>query len=54
MVASKDPGLAHFWFSMVKSVVRIVGAVFLMTGNWFVGGACFLAAEVLGIAEELV
>lgn len=53
-IATKDPGKGHFWISMVKSAVRIVGAIFLMTGNLLIGGACFLAAEILGVAEELV
>ena len=54
MVAAKDPGKGHFWVSMAKSGIRIIGAVFLMTGGWLIGGACFLVAELLGIAEELV
>lgn len=47
----------HLQLSIVKSAIRIIGAVALMAlGNiWLtVAGACLLVAEVVGIAEELV
>lgn len=47
----------HLQLSIVKSAVRILGAVALMCiGNiWLtVAGACLLVAEIVGIAEELV
>jgi hypothetical protein len=50
----KDPSNKHFWISMIKSGVRIVGCIIaLLTGSvaWLAGG--FLIAEILGIAEEL-
>ena len=49
-----DVSKKHFYISMIKSVVRIVGCgVCLLTGSvvWLAGG--FLVAELLGIAEEL-
>tara|TARA_R110000823_G_scaffold48862_2_gene123885 strand:+ start:431 stop:595 length:165 start_codon:yes stop_codon:yes gene_type:complete len=54
MATGKDPGNAHFWLSMVKSGVRIIGCMILMTGNFLIGGGLLLAAELIGIAEELV
>ena len=47
----------HLQLSIVKSAIRIVGAIALMClGNiWLiVAGSCLLAAEIVGIAEELV
>ena len=32
MAAGKDPGNAHFWLSMIKSGVRIVGCLILCNG----------------------
>ena len=54
MAAGKDPGNAHFWLSMVKSGVRIVGCFVLMNGMFWGAGMLFLGAEMIGIAEELV
>ena len=53
--ALKDPGLGHFYISLIKSAVRIAGCVAaLVTGNWIWLAAGFLAGELLGIVEELV
>ena len=61
-VANKDPGKFHFYVSLVKSVVRIgAGAAFIVGGyyleDWgtyiIMGGALLIAAEILGILEEL-
>ncbi len=52
--ASKDPGQKHFYISLIKSGIRILGCVVaLFTGSilWLAGG--FLLGEILGIAEEL-
>lgn len=58
---SKDPGDGHFILSLVKSAARIIGCViFIILGfatNEMLlcyGAGMFFAAEVLGIAEELV
>ena len=53
-ITSKDPGKGHFWVSMVKSVIRIMAAAFLINGLLTLAGILFIIAEVLGIAEELV
>ena len=61
-VANKDPGKFHFYVSLVKSAVRIAaGVAFVVAGyyleDWgtyiIVGGALLIAAEILGILEEL-
>lgn len=53
-IQPKDTSKGHFYVSLAKSVLRIVAGGFLMTGNFFVAGALLIAAEVLGILEELV
>ena len=61
-VANKDPGKFHFYVSLVKSAVRIAaGVAFVVAGyyleDWgtyiIMGGALLIAAEILGILEEL-
>jgi hypothetical protein len=59
--ASKDPGKGHFYVSLVKSVIRLAGAsCFIALGYalemplMLAGGVLLFAAEVLGIAEEIV
>jgi thiamine phosphate synthase YjbQ (UPF0047 family) len=44
----------HLYISLVKSAIRIVAGGCLVTGNLLMAGVCFIMAEVLGIAEELV
>ena len=53
---NKDPGKMHFYVSIIKSGLRIVGCGAVLAGVsmplvWLAGS--FLAAEVLGIVEEL-
>jgi hypothetical protein len=52
-VANKDPGKFHFYTSLTKSVVRIAAGIALCMGSFFLAGLLFIAAEVLGIVEEL-
>ena len=54
MVAAKDPSKGHFYISLAKSAIRIVGCVFLIQGNFVIAGLMLLGAEGLGICEELV
>jgi hypothetical protein len=44
---------SHFYISLLKSVVRIIAGVYLILGNVVVAGSALIAAEVLGILEEL-
>ena len=53
-VQPKDPSKGHFYVSIVKSFLRIVAGGNLVVGNFFWAGTFFIAAEILGIVEELV
>lgn len=52
--ATKDPGRGHFYVSLVKSGLRIGAGITLIQGLIVLAGALFIAAEILGIVEELV
>ena len=52
-MTNKDPGMRHFYISMVKSGIRIGAGVLLAYGMFFSAGVALVAAEILGIAEEL-
>ena len=43
----------HFAISLAKSAVRIVAGAMLVMGNIYVAGFLIVAAELLGIIEEL-
>ena len=51
-VQPKDPSKRHFYFSMAKSVLRIVAGISLIQGSIVDAGIYLIAAEALGIAEE--
>lgn len=53
-VQPKDTGRGHFYVSIVKSFVRIFAGIALINGNFPIAGLSFIAAELLGIVEELV
>ena len=56
MVAAKDPGKKHFYISVAKSVLRLIGCTLLFSSGIpvVIGfGVLFFAAEILGIVEEL-
>ena len=53
MAEPVDVSKKHFYISLVKSAVRIAAGAVLITGNFVAAGALLIAAEVLGIAEEL-
>ena len=48
-----DVSKKHFYVSIVKSVVRIWAGIALALGTFYVAGILFIAAEILGIIEEL-
>lgn len=53
--AGKDPSNGHFIVSLIKSALRLVGClVAVYTGSVVLLALAFAAAEILGIAEELV
>ncbi len=53
-VQPKDTSKGHFYVSLAKSGLRIIAGTFLMLGNLFVAGGLLIAAEALGVLEELV
>lgn len=53
---NKDPSKRHFYISIVKSIIRIGGClavIFSCPHALLVLASAFLAAEILGIVEEL-
>jgi hypothetical protein len=62
-IQPKDTSKGHFYVSLAKSFLRIVAGVSLIVGAvdpfhseqyTILAGALFIAAECLGILEELV
>lgn len=53
-VQPKDTSRGHFYVSLVKSVLRIGAGTSLIMFGFTEPGALLIAAEVLGIIEELV
>jgi hypothetical protein len=53
-IQPRDTSRGHFYVSMVKSFVRIFAGVALINGSLIIAGLGFIAAELLGIVEELV
>ena len=53
-IQPKDTSKGHFYVSMVKSALRVVAGIALIQGLLMPAGAFLIAAEVLGIVEELV
>jgi len=48
-----DVSKKHFYISLVKSGVRIGAGIALLLGEVLAAGILLIAAEILGIAEEL-
>lgn len=44
----------HLYVSLAKSALRIAAGVALVTGSLIIAGLLLIAAEGLGIVEELV
>ena len=53
-IQPKDTSKGHFYVSLVKSFLRIAAGVALCIYGLPIVGGLFIAAEVLGIVEELV
>jgi hypothetical protein len=53
-IQPKDPSKGHFYVSLVKSGLRIIAGLALVQGLLLEAGAFLIAAEILGIVEELV
>lgn len=49
-----DPSRKHFYISLIKSGLRLIGCLAAAaTGSLVLFAAFFACAEILGIAEEL-
>jgi len=44
----------HLRISIAKSLLRLGAGYYLITGAFITSGLLFIAAEVLGILEELI
>lgn len=54
-IQPKDTSKGHFYVSLVKSATRIAAGIALIwPQNIILAGAFLIAAEILGIVEELV
>ena len=53
-VQPKDTSKGHFYVSLGKSALRIVAGATLAMGNFYIAGLLLIAAELLGILEEIV
>ena len=53
-IQPKDTSKGHFYVSLVKSVIRIMAGVALINGEFIIAGGLLIAAEILGIIEEIV
>lgn len=51
---AKDPGKAHFYASMIKSIARFGACGYLFIGEFQNAAIMFAVAEGIGIAEEIV
>jgi len=54
-IQPRDTSRGHFYVSLVKSATRIAAGIALVwPQNLILAGAFLIAAEVLGIVEEMV
>jgi len=54
-IQPQDPSRGHFYVSLVKSATRIAAGISLIWPQSIVlAGVFLIAAEILGIVEELV
>lgn len=53
-IQPKDTSRSHFYVSVCKSIIRIAAGASLIIAGFPEAGWLLIAAEVLGIVEELV
>lgn len=53
-IQPKDTSKGHFYISLIKSGIRIVAGAYLVMGDFAIAGLLLIAAELLGILEEMV
>jgi hypothetical protein len=44
----------HQQVSFIKSLLRIIAGIFLISRHFFLAGSFFILAELLGVLEEIV
>jgi len=50
----KSPNpLYHLYISLIKSLIRVVAGLYFVLNDIFLGGVLIIAAEVLGVLEEI-
>ena len=53
-IQPKDTSKGHFYISLIKSGIRIIAGAYLVMGDFEIAGLLLIAAELLGILEEMV
>ena len=53
-IQPKDTSRGHFYVSLAKSALRIAAGIAFIQSMIVLGGIFLIAAEILGIVEELV
>ena len=53
-IQPKDTSRGHFYVSLAKSGIRVAAGIALIQGEIAYAGFLLIAAELLGIVEELV
>ena len=53
-IQPKDTSRGHFYVSLAKSGIRVAAGIALLNGEIAYAGFLQIAAEVLGVVEELV
>jgi hypothetical protein len=54
VIQTKDTSKGHFYVSLVKSALRIAAGITLILVGFAIVGWLLIAAEALGILEEMV
>jgi hypothetical protein len=53
-IQPKDTSKGHFYVSLAKSAIRIAAGIALIQGEVAYAGFLLIAAELLGVVEEIV
>lgn len=53
MAEPKDVSKKHFYYSLIKSAIRIGAGVALASGLLITAGTLLVIAEIFGVVEEL-
>ena len=53
-IQPRDTSRGHLYVSLVKSALRVIAGAMFIQGSMILGGAFLIAAEALGVVEELV